>query len=214
MITIKGKLEFISLWNPIRLDIGTTELDLRTDYFRIFTNLNGKKASMSGEMNGIKIFADETSDRVMNFEIEKDTINSHNDKILMILKNDGKEWGFSNLGAYIPDILQRLNGMHVIVEYDDKSISICHDETEKVYELNYTHINSCKIPDDKVKEICKIGESDCCIFVTAGSNGFMCEKFNYMASLLLERYSQGTMRASRIGNCKIVGRIDDKEDKI
>jgi hypothetical protein len=213
MITLKGKLEFISFWSPIRLDVGTMELDLRDDYFRVFKNLNGKKATMDCGMNHIRIFADDASDRVVYFEIKKDPINPYNDKILMILNNVEGGWGMSNLGSYAPDILQRLNGMQVIVEYDDESISIKHDESEKVFELNYTHINSCKIPDNKVKEICKIGESDCCIFVTAGSNGFMCEKFNYMASGLLERYSKGTMRASRIGNCKIVGRIDAEEDK-
>ncbi|MFA5154549.1 MAG: hypothetical protein WC554_18540, partial [Clostridia bacterium] len=112
--------------------------------------------------------------------------------------------------AYVPDILQRLNGMQVIVEFDNEYISICHDETETVYEINYTEGNSCKIPDDKVKELCKIGEVGCCIFVTVGSNGFMCEKFSSTARTLLDRYSKGNMRASRIGNCKIIGRIEEK----
>jgi hypothetical protein len=203
MITLKGKLTFISLWDPINLTTENEELDIRTDYFRVFTNLNGKKTSMKYGMNNIKIFSDESSDRKMIFEK-----NDEDDTIRMTLENIN-EWGMANIGAYLPDQLQRLNGMRVIVEFDDESISIYHDENEKVYELNYTHNNSCKIPDDKVKEICKIGETDCCIFVTAGSNGFMCEKFNYMAVTLLDKYSKGTMRASRIGNCKIIGRIEE-----
>ena len=68
MMTIKGKLEFISFWNPIRLISDDGELDLRTEYFRVFTNLHGKKASMSGGMNDIKIFADESSGRLMKYE--------------------------------------------------------------------------------------------------------------------------------------------------
>jgi multimeric flavodoxin WrbA len=100
--------------------------------------------------------------------------------------------------------------MQVILEYDDQSISIKHDETEKVFELNYTNGNSCKIPDDKVKEICKIGQSDACIFCSVSGGGFECQKFDsFMSRMLLDRHSKGTMNASRIGNCKIVGRIDD-----
>jgi len=78
------------------------------------------------------------------------------------------------------------------------------------FELKYTGDgNSCKIPDDKVREICKIGEVDCCIFCTVGGNGFNCEKFNsYLSRVLLDRHSKGDMRASRIGNCKITGRIE------
>ena len=205
MITLKGKLEFISFWNPIKLVSENGELDLRKDYFRVFENLNDKKASMSGGMNNLKVFADETADKLMNFEK-----NDKEDSILMILKSEGKGWGMSNLGAYVPDMLQRLNGMQVIVEFDDESISIKHDESEKVFELNYTHNNSCKIPDDKVKEICKPGQEGCCIFLTVGGGGFECQKFDScMSRMLLDRYSEKTMRASRIGNCKIVGRIEE-----
>ena len=119
-------------------------------------------------------------------------------------------FGFSNIGSYLPDMMQRLNGMQVIIEFNDTYISIRHDENEQVFELKYTGDgNSCKIPDDKVREICKIGEVDCCIFCTVGGNGFNCEKFNsYLSRVLLDRHSKGDMRASRIGNCKITGRIE------
>ena len=70
-----------------------------------------------------------------------------------------------------------------------------------------THNNSCKISDEKAKELCGVSTSDCCIFVTAGANGFMCEKFDsFLAGHLLDRYSKGEMRANRIGNCEILGR--------
>ena len=201
MKILKGKLEFISFWQPIKLITETKELDLRDEYFQVLENLNGKPARMDCHMNDITVRADEDSEYDIKFE--KDDVK---DTILMIL-DKRNDFGFSNLGAYIPDMLQRLNGMQVIVTVNDQSIGIEHDETEKVFEINYTNNNSCKIPDNKVKEICKIGEDDCCIFCTTGSNGFMCEKFNsHMASHLLNRFSEGTMRANRIGNCKIVGR--------
>lgn len=202
MKTLKGKLEFISFWHPIKLITNDGELDLRTEYFRVFTNLNGKKTSMKEGMNDITIYADENSEYQMEFE--------KNDTIFMMLdKINGLGW--SNINAYLPDMLQRLNSMQVIVEIDDAHIGICHDENEKVFELKYTGDgNSCKIPDDKVKEICKIGETDCCIFCAVGRDGFSCEKFNsYMSRILLDRHSKGEMRASRIGNCKIIGRIDN-----
>ena len=202
MKTLKGKLEFISFWNPIKLITESEELDLRDEYFQVLENLNGKSASIDYHMNNITIHADKNSEYDIKFE--KDDLK---DTILMIL-DKRNNFGFSNLNAYIPDMFQRLNGMQVIVTVNDQSIGIEHDETEKVFELKYTHNNSCKVSDDKVKEICKIGKNDCCIFCTAGSNGFMCEKFNsHMASHLLNRFSEGTMRANRIGNCKIVGRI-------
>ena len=203
MKTLKGKLTFISFWDPITIQTEDGEIDLREIYFQVFNNLNGKKASMNGKMNDIKVFADDTSEYLLKYE-------NKGESILMVLeKSDG--FGMSNLGAYVPDILQRLNGMKVIVEYDEQSVNICHDETEKVYELNYTNGNSCRIPDNDVKEICKIGQAGCCIFLTASGNGFECEKFDsFMARQLIDRFSKGTMRASRIGNCKIVGRIDEK----
>jgi hypothetical protein len=203
MKTLVGKLEFISFWHPIKLITNEGELDLCTEYFQVFGNLNGKKTSMKDGMNNITICADENSVYKLTFE-QNDT----KDTILMVLdKIDGL--GLLNVGSYLPHMLQNLNGMRVIVEFDDTSISIKYDESEQVFELKYTGDgNSCKIPDDKVREICKIGETDCCIFCTVGKDGFNCEKFDsFMSRTLLDRHSRGDMRASRIGNCKITGRI-------
>jgi hypothetical protein len=132
------------------------------------------------------------------------------DRTLLILLEKIDGFGMSNLCAYLPEYFQRLNGMNVIVEIEDNFISIIHDPDEKVYEINYTRGNSCKIPDDDVKTICKPGEKDCCIFLSMASGGFECQKFDSSTCrMLLDRHSKGTMRASRIGNCMIVGRIGD-----
>lgn len=205
MTKLSGKLEFISFWEPIKLETENGVVDLREAYFRVFNYLNGKKCSMSAAMNNLKVFADESSDLVMKFEK-----NDEKDTIQMILETPGPRWRMNNLGAYVPDMLQRLNAMKVIIEYDEQGISIEHDESEKVFELNYTgNGNSCKISDDKVKEICKPGQSDTCIFLSTGLQGFECEKFDsYMSRMLLDRYLNKTIRASRIGNCKIIGRIE------
>lgn len=205
MTTLKGKLIFISFWHPIKLETEDGVLDLRTEYFKVFKNLNDKKTSMDGGMNDLTICVNKDSEYKMKFEK-----NITEESILMILENaDG--FGFSNVGAYLPDTLRRLNGMQVIVEVDEDSIGIKHDETEKVFEINYTNNNSCRIPEDKIKVVCKIGQEDCCIFCSVSGDGFQCQKFDsYMASSLLRRHAEGTMNATRIGNCKIVGRIEEK----
>ncbi|MDD4922620.1 MAG: hypothetical protein PHS30_09125 [Bacteroidales bacterium] len=198
METLTGKLEFISFFHIIKVG----DKDLRDYLWKLFTDLNGVKASMKQTMNCIEIYADDESENHLKFERD------HGNKSLLILLTKEPAWGFSNLAAFIPDMLQRLNGMQVIVTLTEHSIKIENDPGEKVFELKYTDGNSCRISDDKVMEICKPGTEDCCIFLTMG-RGWSCEKFNSsMARLLLQRHAEGTMRASRIGNCKIVGRND------
>jgi hypothetical protein len=204
MKTLKGKLEFISFWHPIKLETKNGEIDLRDEYFQVFKNLNGKPAKMKGKMNSLTVLGDKKSEYLLKFEKNdtKDTIS------ILLEKRNG--FGMSNLGSYVPNMLQRLNGMQVILKITKNSINVAYDPDYEVFELNYTRNNSCKIPDDKVKEICKIGEDGCCIFCTVGSNGFECQKFDsYMARNLLDRYAEGTMRANRIGNCKVIGRIEE-----
>ena len=210
MTTLKGKLTFISFWHPINLETKDGDLDLRVQLFETLKNLNGKPASMKYGMNDITILADDNSEYELEFENKRSEIEfTESDTLKIILKKNGEHWSWSNLGAYIPDILQRLNGMQVIVEIDENSIGFRHNENEDVYKINYTHGNSCRIPDDDVKKVCKIGENGCCIFCSVSGDGFMCQKFDsYMARHLLDRHIEGTMRANRIGNCKIIGRIE------
>jgi hypothetical protein len=196
MKTLKGKLRFISLFEPIMVG----DIDLRDYYFELFKTLNGVKSKMDYSMNSIEISADENSDKVVKYE-------NNENGILILLNNADGSFGMSNIGAYLPDMLQRLNGMKVIASITGNSIKITNDLKEKVFEIYYTRNNCCKIPDDKIKTVCKIGEKDCCIFICAGSDGFECLKFDSpSARMLLDRYSKKDMRASRIGNCKIVGR--------
>lgn len=197
---LKGKLEFISLWHPVKLFTDKGEVDLREHYFKLFEKLNGVKSKMDTAMNSITICADENSDRVIKYENDKDGI-------LILLNNADGSFGMSNINAYLPDILQRLNGRSVIVSVEEDGISITNNPDEEVFGLYYTRNNCCKIPDDKIKTVCKIGTSDCCIFTAAGADGFECLKFDSpTARHLLDRYSKKEMNASRIGNCAILGR--------
>lgn len=196
---LKGKLEFISIFKPIRLISEDSEIDLRKYYFDLFEKLNGKKSKMNYHMNDIEICSDDNSEYVIKYE-------NDNNGILIILDKIN-EFGFSNIKAYLSDMLQRLNGRCVIVTASENSIKIISDPSEEVFGLYYTNSNNCKIPDDKIKSLCKIGEEDCCIFCCVGSNGFECLKFNSpSARMLLGRYSRNDINATKIGNCAILGR--------
>lgn len=202
MKKLEGELQFLSLWHPIKLlDIDCKEFDLREIMWQVFRTLNGCPASMTGGMNEIDIHEDLESKRIMEFKMEGDGI--------LIALTEGNR-GFTNLSAYLTDMLERLNSMEVIVTVGEKSIRFEHDTTQSVHELNYTDGNSCKLTDKEIHEVCKIGQGeDCCIFMSAGSKGFMCEKFGFFGRTLLDRYSKGDMNAGRVGNCKIVGRTDE-----
>lgn len=204
MKTLQGRLEFISLWDKIKLTTQTEEIDLRDYYFKLFEQLNGKKAKMleGSNRNSIEFISDETSDRVINY------LNDGKRIAISIETEDKVSW--SNIGAYLPSTLQTLNGRNVIVNINENSIKISNDPDENVMGLYYTNGNYCTIPDDKVKEVCKIGTNDCCIFCSVGANGFSCLKFDSpSARMLLDRYSNKKLNSSRIGDCSILGRKEN-----
>ena len=118
------------------------------------------------------------------------------------------QFGYSNIGAYLPSTLQRINGRTVIVSIDEAGIKIEADPTEEVYGIYYTgEGNCCAIPEDDLKTVCKPSTDDCCIFLACSGNGFECLKFSGMsARMLLDRYGKKEMNATRIGNCAILGR--------
>lgn len=199
MKQLKGKLEFISLFKPIMIG----ETDLREYLFNFFENLNGKKSKMIYSMNSFGIVLDENSDQVIEYK-------KADDSLLIILVNADGSFGMSNIVAHLPDMLQRLNGMNVIASITDDKFDITDDPEEEVFGLYYTRNNCCKISDDNVKKVCKVGEKDCCIFVSTSSEGFECLKFDsHTAGMLLDRHSKNEMNATRIGNCKILGRKED-----
>ena len=199
MEQLQGKLEFISLWDKIKLTTETDEIDLRDYYFKLFDHLNGKKTRMTHGMNSIEFSADENADRIIDYL-------NDGERIGISLRSEDKS-SASNIGHYLPSTLQTLNGRNVVVSFTDSSIKISNNPDENVMGLYYTDDNTCKIPDEKVKEVCKIGTRDCCIFLSAGAKGFSCLKFDTpSARMLLDRYSKKEMNASRIGDCKILGR--------
>jgi hypothetical protein len=201
MKTLRGKLEFISLWRPIKLHTAEGTIDLRDEIFPLLTLWNGRKALIDYTKKHIIVGLSETTDGVLEFEHVKEK-----EIISIIIK---KPDGFTNLGAYIPNTLQFLNGQYIDVDLEEDYFQIIGAK-QTLYGLYYTDGNSCKVPDEDVKNICQPGTTHSCIFLSVGANGFQCEKFDsYMARQILYRYDEGTMRATRIGDCELLGRKDD-----
>jgi hypothetical protein len=65
-----------------------------------------------------------------------------------------------------------------------------------------------QLDDSEVDKYCGIGTSDCCIFLSNGSN---CERWNSAMSMtILDRYEKGFMNATRKG-CDTVNNLDITE---
>jgi hypothetical protein len=206
MKTLQGKLEFISLWHPIKLETDKESINLQDYLFPIFEKINGKKAKMNYNNRSIFISADETSENILSFEYNKleDTIS------FLLNRPDG----FTNLNAYLSNVLRHINGQFINVALNEDNVLIESDKNQTVYGLYYTKNNSCKIPDEDVKNICNPGTTHCCIFLTA-SDEFYCEKFNSPISRnRLNKYNDGLTNATRIGNCELLGRKEIFKNKL
>lgn len=128
------------------------------------------------------------------------------------LFNMDGSFGFSNVAAYLEWTLVALNGREVIVLFaPGRLFRIEATVTEQVPEVKYYGSgNMGRIPAGEEFSRCKAGEPDCCIFLTGAPSGFQCAKFSGpLARSLLHRKAQGTMRATRIGNCRLVGREEE-----
>jgi len=204
----KGELEFISLFKPIKLYVfkGEVEyIDLSIHFFKVMEYLDGRNTTLIDDLKQFELKHDLEADRKLKYR--------NDGKYIAITLNSVT--GMSNIGAYMPMAMQRFNGMKVIATVTESSIRIEPDPEHKNPEIYYTHDNSCALEADHIKNICKPGTLDTCIFLTLGGTGFMCEKFNSsMASTLLDRFGEGNMKASRIGGCTLVGRRDAPKPKI
>jgi hypothetical protein len=195
---LKGKLEFTSIFNIIKLTAENGEvIDLRDYIFNVLSNLNGKKISLDSH----KMFylrEDSLSKSVLEYE--------NKGKSISIWSNHGT--GIENIEFWLSSTMQEFNNRDIIIEITDNGISITPNPDEKVFGLYYTgEGNCCKIEEGKEKAVCKVGTTDCCIFLVMGSKGFECAKFDTFTSRnLLGRHSKNEMKASRIGNCALLGR--------
>ncbi|MDD5625742.1 MAG: hypothetical protein PHG83_01080 [Patescibacteria group bacterium] len=177
---------------PWKLVTDNGEVDLWPVVDEFLASLNNKRAKYEGS----SIVADESSKYKFKYAPCE----------YVVLAEDS---GILNVRACLDNDLIWLSGRKVEIEIEDgKQMKFVADKSEEVLGVYFMGGgNSCEVPKGMEQTVCKCGQSDCCIFLTIGTGGFRCEKFSGpMARLLLDRLAKGTIRASRIGNCSIIGR--------
>lgn len=203
MQVLIGRLEFTGWFNrpwALHPRNGDKMVDLYPLINESLKVLNGKRVTMDFDKFSFRLRRDEESEMAVEYE---------EDEKAALIKVEG--FGLSNLGHYIPHSLQMFNGRMVyFTAHDDGGYQITPDDTEAVNEVWFQGEgtgNLCPISEDTVKNVCKPGTKDTCIYLVMGGGGFECAKFcSATARTLLDRYHNRTMRASRIGNCKLMGR--------
>lgn len=180
-----------------------SKIDLYPLINKTLRKMNGKPAEQKEGRASYSITLSNSAEMVVKYET---------DDMAVLEKPDGL--GMSNIGAYLPSALTWLSGRKVTLDINNAGFIIAADPNEQVFGVKFFgRGNSCRIPEGAEKSVCKIGTSDCCIFAAAGSDGFTCEKFGGIGATLLDRHFKGTMRASRVGNCALVGREEDDTPK-
>lgn len=190
--TTSGKLEYLGYDNKWTLTHSNgTVTDIRDPIMTIIDFLNGEKAEFNYTKDSLKIERDIQSKSTLS-------INKHGVVIVNFFN------GFSNVTSYISRLLENFNSRYVTFSASSDFFELTVDPNEDVNAVSHTNGNSCKIDDGKEDTVCKIGTTDCCIFLTVSKDGFFCEKFSSIGTLMLDRYAEGMLNATRIGNCKIV----------
>ena len=199
MQKLKGRLLYVGWFNlPWKLVMDDGEIDLWPVIDKFLTSLNGKRADHKQERDGYMLATDTASEFAFKYIPGE---------YVLLEKPEG--FGMSNVHAYLDKALGWLSGRMVEIEIEDgKQIKFAADKSEEVYGVYFVGDgNSCEVPSGIEQTVCKIGQRDCCIFLSAGASGFNCEKFNSpIARMLLDRLAKGTMWTTRIGNCALLGR--------
>lgn len=201
-VVIEGRLEYLS-WNRFwTVSSGVRSADLSAPFWQVAQRLKDQPVNLDMKSDSFTLRADPASEWVLEFEEIGGGI---------IVSRKGSAWGFTNVLSYIEAILCNINAQEVIASIEDDSFTVFANPTAQadvpgLKRPRDVRGNSIPISDDIVRTRCGAGTADACIFITASASGFACEKFNgSMTRMLLDRKAQGTMRASRIGNCRIDG---------
>lgn len=211
MQKLKGRLMFMGWFNlPWKLVTDKGEIDLWPVIDKFLTSLNGKRADHTHRLDGYTLAADESSEFLFTYIPGR---------CVLLEKLEGT--GMSNVHAYLEEILGWLSGRMVEIEIEDgKQIKFAADKFESVHGVYFVGDgNSCGVPSGDEKTVCKVGQPDCCIFLSMGVGtkgpSFQCEKFNgSIARILLDRLANGRIRARRIGNCALLLRKEQKVAKV
>lgn len=203
MKKFKGRLQYMGWFNqPWNLMTENGEVDLWPTVDEFLVSINGKRVNQDQKRDNYMLLANEKSEFLFEYVPGE-----------CILLKKSKGFGWSNIHHYLNTALVWLSGRMVEVEIENgKRIKFMADKDEEVHGVYFVSGNSCEVVSGDEGVICKIGQFDCCIFLTVGSNGFRCEKFNGpLARGLLDRLAKGSIRASRIGDCALLGRKEKEK---
>ncbi|WP_336801745.1 hypothetical protein [Kaistia sp. MMO-174] len=203
LLKVSGRLRFYGWTHPTwdLLQPDGSAVDIKPAFWEAILSMAGKRGGhdyVGHHFPSMRIYLEPRSDReILAREIDCGIIESRLDNA-----------GWSNIAAYFEQILVALAGRLVEFKASPDEIEIIADRTEKVpHVLYFGRGNSARVPDGAERIVCRAGEADCCIFLTMGTGGFECAKFSGpMALHLLQRAGAGEMRATRLGNCAVVGR--------
>lgn len=201
MEPVSGKLEYLGWDRPWMVG----ERDVSRLFWETAACLKDRLATQTYSRDGYAL----TADPLAGMKLEHEGRGSRPG----LFKEDGS-FGFTNVAAYLEMALWRLNGRTVNVMCAPEAVfSIEAAAFEQVPEVRYYDGNMSRGspdagPNDEfVRRVCKPSTVDCCIFLTAGADGFACAKFSgWLTQSLLDRKAEGTLRATRIGNCRNIGR--------
>lgn len=199
MEKLEGVLIFSGAWanRPWSLtEENGREFDIFMVINMILQNANGKPVTQEYDNESYTLRLDESSEYTLRYKKDERAVLEGTDKS-----------GFSSVCGYMTLILTMLSGRKIKIELSDAGFKISATDSEEVHGVKYFGDgNSCRIEDGDEKAVCKIGTDDCCIFTACGADGFTCQKFSSWGSLFLSRHAEGTMKASRVGNCAVIGR--------
>ncbi len=197
-----GILEYLCWDLPWTLKGEFDPIDLRNSFWPIVKRLKGKGAAHNSERDAYTLFANKQSGMLLDTGgIDQG----------VFLSKESSPISFSNVTAYLESTFFALNGRHVVVVASEDIWKISAAAGEDVPAVKYKNPgNSSRIPEGMETAICKIGHGEeCCVFFTAGSDGFSCSKFDsVVARSILDRKSRNELKAGRIGNCRNIGRED------
>ncbi len=207
MQKIIGTLNFYGWFHPWKVFTeDEKEINIHPILASFFEKLANQPVVFEDELEGFRLVRDENSPKKLEYKVEGDGVT------LALVNKDGS-FGVSNLTVSIPDTLQRINGRNVIITLTETEMLVQADSSQEIYKLPYTHGSMASIPKGIEQSQCQIGTTYACAFCVGTEDGFECAKGNSsLATTILDRViHKDMMRAMRIGNCLVSGRVTDED---
>lgn len=189
--SFEGTLRFLQWDGPWMVG----EVDIRPSVMSLADRLHDSRVSQDRAPDACSLSADKKSDSAFSSETW-----------WMVLQNG---FGGTNCLAALSCSLQSLNGRDVIASITDDGFKIFDPDPSKYHGVKYHGGNLARVCDGDETRVCEMCTDACCAFLAHTKDGFMCAKFDsYLCRQLLGRIADGSMNATRIGSCRLLGRED------